>query len=336
MDCDNIRHSRDEYQMNLRSIDLNLLLVFEALLEERSVTRAARRVGLSQPALSNALGRLRRTFGDPLLARSADGLRPTPRGEALAGPVRAALASLRAAIEGPPQFDPRAAQRTFHLLANDYVEILLLAKLSREVSAEAGEVGLRVSRVRALFEAPRPEELADTYDLALGFFPAAPALTSSLQSELLWEDRHVVIARLGHPNLRGGVTAREYAAARHAAVFYKGQGPGLIDALLAPEGLSRHPAALVPHFASVPFIVAATDLIATVPERLVARFSSLKLQVFPPPLTIPSFRLAMLWHERYTADPAHLWLRRQTAATAARINQEWCEGHKRTRGARSR
>ena len=296
-------------RMNLQTLDLNLLLVFEALMDERNVTRAAKRVGLSQPAMSNALARLRRTFDDPVLVRTPDGMLPTPRAQALIVPVRNALAQLRGALEERPAFDPAASQRIFHLLANDYVELLLLPQVSAELYEQAQEVKLHVYRPRNLFHPPTAIDLADSFDLALGFFPDALTLESEIRSAVLWEERNVCIARAGHPVIDGEISLQQYVAAQHVAVFYKSQGAGLIDTLLEQQGLARRVAMLVPHFASAPFVVASSDLIATVPERLAHRFVELALQVMLVPMEIPPFRLTMLWHERYDHDAAHSWLR---------------------------
>lgn len=307
--------------MNLQAIDLNLLLVFEALMDERNVTRAARRVGLSQPAMSNALGRLRRTFDDPLLARTPEGMTPTPLAQSLIVPVRTALAALRGALEERPAFDPATSQRTFHLQANDYAELMLLAPLLGELRGQADGIGLHVYRPRSLFQPPSAIALADSFDLALGFFPDALTLESGIRSELLWEEHNVCIARARHPTIRGELSLAQFAQARHVAVFYKSQGPGLIDALLEQQGLGRRQTMLAPHFITIPFIVAASDLIATVPERLARQFVvQLKLQVLPAPLTIPPFRLSALWHERFDGDAAHAWLRGLIGATAGKLN----------------
>ncbi|HWP43002.1 MAG TPA: LysR family transcriptional regulator [Blastocatellia bacterium] len=306
--------------MNIRSFDLNLLLAFESLMIERNVTRAARRSGLSQPAMSNALARLRRTLDDPLLVRTPEGMKPTPVAQSLMAPVRAALDGLRAALEERPVFDAAASRRTFHVLANDYAEIALLAPMIKELHASADGVTLRIDRPRSLFQPPAPSSLADTYDLAIGFFPDALSLEASLRSELLWEESNVCIARSGHPSIRGKLSLRQYAAAHHVAVFYKSEGPGVIDSLLQQKGYSRRSVVFVPHFASVAYMVSASDLIATVPERLAREFSKvLKLQVLPAPVAIPPFRLMMLWHERSHTDPAHAWLRNLVAETAMRL-----------------
>jgi DNA-binding transcriptional LysR family regulator len=296
--------------MNLRNIDLNLLLVFEALMDERNVTRAARRVGLSQPALSNALARLRRTFDDPLLVRTTTGMTPTPVAQALISPVHAALTQLRAALEEKNRFNPAESARMFHILANDYVELALLPALLKELRARSTGVRLRLHRPRNLFEPPSIAALSESFDLAVGFYPDALALEAAIRSEILWEERNVCIASAKHTSIRGKISLRQYAAAEHVAVFYKAEGQGLIDTLLEQKGYTRQTALQLPHFISVPFAVAATNLIATVPERLALAFSKqLKLQVLSLPLTTPSFRLSLLWHARFHNDPAHRWMR---------------------------
>lgn len=296
--------------MNLQAIDLNLLVAFEALMDERNVTRAARRVGLSQPAMSNALTRLRRTFDDPLLVRTSSGMTPTPAAQALIEAVRDAMAQLRAALEEKPAFDPGASRRSFHVLTSDYAEIVVLSNVVGTLRAQAPGVSIRVHRPPNVFQPPSRTALSDSYDLAIGFFPDALSLDASIRSEVLFEEDNVCIAAADHPSIKSKISIRQYAGAQHAAVFYKSEGPGVIDTILAQKGLTRHLAVLAPHFASVPFIVAGSDLIATVPRRLAMRFNrALRLQMLPVPITLPRFRLSMLWHERVDSDPAHGWLR---------------------------
>jgi DNA-binding transcriptional LysR family regulator len=224
--------------MNLQTIDLNLLLVFEALMEERGVTRAAKRVGLSQPAMSNALARLRRTFEDPLFVRTPEGMSPTPAAQSLIGPVRTALAQLRDIFEEKPAFAPSASERLFHLLANDYVELTLLPPLTKAIREQASGVSLRIQRSPSVFEPPSANSLAEAFDLAIGFFPDALTLDSRVRSELLWEDKNVCIARAGHPKIRGRISLRQYAEAERVAVFYAG---GIGVTLSAGEGQRVEP-----------------------------------------------------------------------------------------------
>jgi len=309
--------------MNLRTIDLNLLIVFEALMEERGVTRAAKRVGLSQPAMSNALARLRRTFSDPLFLRTTEGMSPTPAAQSLIGPVRSALVQLRDIFEEKSVFAPSASQRLFHLLMNDYVELTMLPPLAKAIRDEASGISLRIQRSPNVFEPPSANSLAESFDLAIGFFPDALTLDARIRSELLLEDWNVCIARANHPKIRGRISLRQYADAEHVAVFYKQQGLGVIDTLLAQKGLLRRTAVVVPHFTTVPFIVSASDLIATVPDRIAQRFSRLlRLQSLRAPIEIPPLRLTLLWHERFHADPAHRWIRERIIASARSITSD--------------
>lgn len=279
-------------------------------MSERNVTRAAKRLGLSQPAMSNALTRLRRTFDDPLFLRTTSGMTPTPLAQSLSGPVSAALAQLREVLEEKREFNPAASEQVFHLLSNDYAELLLLPALLQTLHDHASHIRLRFHRPRNLFEPPTPASLTDSFDLALGFYADTLTLDSSIRSEKLWEEKNVCIASQSHPTIRGKITLRQYAEAARIAVFYKDQGQGVIDTLLAQKGYHRHAAIQVPHFASIPFAVADTELIATIPERLAAMFrEQLKLQVLPLPFNLPPFRMTLLWHERYHTDPAHQWMR---------------------------
>jgi len=304
--------------MNLESIDLNLLVALEALMDERSVTRAAKRIGLSQPAMSNALTRLRRTFDDPLLVRTANGMAPTPGAHALIEPVRLALSQLRAVLQEKPSFEPAATRHTFHVLANDYAEVILLAPFTQKVRSAAPGVSIRVHRPANVFLPPSAASLAGSFDIAIGFFPDALALEAGVRSEIMFEEENVCITSGRHPSIRGKLSIRQYATASHAAVFYKSEGPGIIDTLLAQKGLARSTIIQVPHFSSVPFLVANSDLIATVPKLLALRFSkALKLQILPVPLAIPPFRLSMLWHQRLDSDAAQAWFRAMILESAA-------------------
>jgi DNA-binding transcriptional LysR family regulator len=296
--------------VNLASLDLNLFLVFEALMNERNVTCAGRAVGLSQPAMSNALARLRRIFNDQLFIRTSGGMLPTSSAQSLFTAIGPALKEMRAALETPPPvFNPASSSHTFHILANDYAEALLITPLVRRLGQQIGNVSLRLYRTQSLFQPPPASALSDTYDFALGFYPEPIALESSLRSVQLWEDRNIVLVRRAHPRIRSRLSVRRYADARHVAVFYKTEGPGLIDTLLAQQGLIRHQALLVPHFSSVPHLVASSDMIATFPERFSRLFRHLKLRHLPVPIAMPPFRLTMVWHERRENDPAHRWLR---------------------------
>jgi DNA-binding transcriptional LysR family regulator len=177
-----------------------------------------------------------------------------------------------------------------------------------------------VHRPTNVFQPPSPSALADSYDIAIGFFPDALSLDATVRSEVLFEEDNVCIISGSHPSIRGKISLKQYSASGHVAVFYKSEGPGFIDTLLSQKGLTRRTFMQVPHFCTVPFVVAGSDLIATVPKRLALRFSKfLKLQVLSVPFTMPPFRLSMLWHQRMENDPAHAWLREGVIQTAAKL-----------------
>jgi len=296
--------------MNIASVNLNLLLAFEALFEEHSVSRAAARIGLSQPAMSNALKRLRALFGDALFTRTAAGMTPTPRARELAGPVRGGLAQLRAALAGGARFDAHAASRTFRLAATDYAEVAVLAPLLARIQASAPGVQIVVRRPELLFQPPEEALRDGTLDAAIGFYPEASALEPGTCSGELFAEENVCIARRGHPLMRRRLTLRQFAAAGHVAIITRPDGRGFIDDLLAGHGLRRRLRGLTPHLLAAPHLVAASDLIAVVPAGLAARMRrALPLAARSVPLHMPPFRMRLLWHQDRTEDPAHQWLR---------------------------
>lgn len=291
-------------------MDLNLLLVLEALLEERNVTRAAARVGLSQPAASSALGRLRATFRDPLFRRTAAGMSATRRAMELAAPVRTALAQIRAALTEGAGFDPSASARSFRLGMTDYAELVLLGPLLSRISHDAPDVQIFVRRLDRIFIPPESELREDVIDAAIGFFPEADSLEPDTRARELYSEKNVCIARKGHPILSGALTPRRFAAAGHIGVFYRNETRGLVDSALASYGLRRKLRATTPHFLSAARVVAESNLIAVVPAGLAARFrKSLHLEVRKVPVQMPPLRMRLLWHERATSDAGQRWLR---------------------------
>lgn len=301
--------------MNISSVNLNLLVAFEALLEERSVSRAAKRAGLSQPAMSNALSRLRATFNDPLFNRTARGITPTARALELAGPIRAGLSTLRSAFEERPSFDPAVSTRTFRIVMTDYAEVRLLPTRLDRV---APHLQISIRRLDRLFIAPEADLRAGTFDAAIGFFPEDSSLDPGTHSCDLFTEENVCILRRGNPLLKRRFTLREFAAAGHVAVFYRLDSRGLIDNILAGHGLRRRLLAPTPHFLTVPFLVAQSDLIAVVPAGLAAQFRKhLPLEVRKVPLLLPPFRMRLLWHEHAEDDPGHAWLRSQLRGNSA-------------------
>ncbi|MGO9436928.1 MAG: LysR family transcriptional regulator [Terracidiphilus sp.] len=298
--------------MNIHGIDLNLLLAFEALADERHVGRAAKRVGLSQPAFSNALGRLRARLEDPLFVRTSQGMVPTPRAERLAGPVRAALAQLRQTFEAPQTFDPSTSAQRFRIGLSDDVELRLVPLFAR--SMFSGDLHMQTRRLDWLFTVPEGELRSGTLDLALGYFPDARYLASGFVMETLSEERNVMIARRGHAIWRGKLTLERFTRLNHAAVIYRNQPWGLIDNELAARGLRRRLKLALPHCLSLLHAVASSDLVACIQESVVKRFGKgLDLRFCAEPLGLPPFALRMVWHRQRSDDPAQLWLRKLIA-----------------------
>ncbi|MDX2149779.1 MAG: LysR family transcriptional regulator [Bryobacteraceae bacterium] len=295
--------------MNLQAVDLNLLLALEALLEERNVSRAARRLGLSQPAMSNALARLRGLLDDPLFVRAPGGVAPTPRAERMAGLVRAGLDQFRRALDGGQDFNPKNSTRTFRIALSDHAEWLLAPKLMGFSLEDAPGIRVQLKRLDALFVLPEGDLRTGAIDLAIGFFPDARSVDEMTRLETLAEEQHVVVMRRGHTLAGRPLTLAEYAAAPHAAVIYKPEPWGLIDQELAARGLRRNLRLASPHFLTVMHTVAGTDLIATVPESLASALASrLRLEVQDCPLPLPVFATRVAWHAQVQSDPAIGWL----------------------------
>lgn len=290
----------------LARLDLNLLVALDALLAERSVTRAARRVGLSQPAMSNALARLRVAFGDPLLVRARGEMVPTPRALALGRVTASALRDLEAAMEADGTFDPASARRTFTLAASDYVGLVLLAPLVRSLASRAPGITLRVVGLQPDLSLAELE--AGAIDLTLGVFKSAPR---SLHRVALFEDRLVTVMRRGHPAAGRPLRARDLAALAQVQIAPQGETAGRIDLELAEHGLARHVALAAPHFL-LALTVAGTDLACSIPERLADALAPLAdLVTTPLPIAKQTISVAAYWHPRAHHDPGHAWLRAQ-------------------------
>jgi DNA-binding transcriptional LysR family regulator len=304
------------YNMQDVHIDLNGLVVLDALLATRSVTAAAQRLKLSQSATSHALARLRATFGDPLLVRGAGGLVPTARAEALAGPLRDALAGLQSAVTGPRPFEPATAKNRFTIAAPDYAELVMGPALTRAIGQAAPGVDLWMR--------PVDDGLAEALargDVDVGLSVVRPEYDRpGLRNRALFDERFVCIVRRGHPVLAKRWTLDRFTALDHALIAPVGKPGGAVDRALAEQGLSRRVALLISHFLVAPFIIAQTDLVLTVPERVALTFSEqLPLAILPPPLPVPGFTITLLWHDRTHHDPAHAWLREQILAIAREL-----------------
>jgi len=293
-------------ESHLGAIDLNLLVILDALLEERSVTRAADRVGMTQPAMSHALGRLRKLFDDPLLLRTPRGMVPTARAEALIEPVRRALGELERAVFHRPAFDPLVERRSFSIGAADYAETVLLPPLLEQIGKKAPGIDLMVR----VFRAEDMEEDLESGQLDLAITVLQDNEQPAVVQKRLFQERFVCVVRKDHPNVGEALTLEEYVSLSHALISPRGRKGGYVERELAKLGLSRRVALTVPHFLVAPMVVAQSDLVLTLPERLAKIFASmLPLRVVDPPLPVPGFNVSQVWHERQQHDPAHVWLR---------------------------
>jgi DNA-binding transcriptional LysR family regulator len=291
---------------NIAGLDLNLLVVLEALLAERSVTRAARRIGLSQPAVSNALGRLRLVLDDPLLVRTSRGMEPTPRALELGAPIAQALDTIRRALSTGAAFEPQRSAFTFRVLSTDHLELSLLPRLIEQLEESAPEVDLVITRVGDRAD----EELrSGRVDLYLGSWSNAP---SGFKQYLLRQETFACVARRGHPRIKSRLTLDTYLSVGHVLVSSDDRPGGIVDTQLTDHALGRHVVLRTPHFLIAPLVVARTDLIATLPRGVATAFAQfLPLNVFKPPLDTPGFPIHMIWHPRTHEQAPHRWLREQ-------------------------
>jgi len=294
--------------MNLRSLDLNLLVAFDALMTERHVSRAADRVALSQPAMSNALSRLRSMLDDPLLVRTSRGMEPTARALELHGPIRTALAEIQRTLSTPTRFEPAKAQHHFVIGASDYMEFLVVPRLVKALQQQAPGVDLSV---RSLQLSP-PEGPLDRgeMDLAFGYFPNLP---KRLRQAHLFTEHLECAVRKDHPTVKSRLTLEQYLRLPHLFVSTR-QRSGVVDEALARMGRSRRISVSVPHFLVAPYIIVESDVIMTVNSRIARTYArTMPIRVFPPPLKLPDFPISMVWHPRSDKDAAHEWLRARLA-----------------------
>lgn len=296
---------------HIGGLDISLLRALDALLRDGQVTRAAQRLGLTQSAMSHALGRLRQIFDDPLFVRTPRGITPTPRAAQLAEPLARVFGELERLVSPPEAFDPAKLSRRFALASTDYTDIVLLPPLLRRMAEEAPRCDLDV-RVAGADLAEALEE--GRVDLALGVFPR---LGGPVMKQRLFSDRFVCLVRRGHPAARGRLTRERFAALAHVQIAPRGSPGGPVDEALARHGLQRRVAVRIGGFLSAPQLVAHSDLVLTAPERLAqVLVGALPLQMLKPPLELPAFDVFQVWHERRQQDPAHGWLRAGLAAIA--------------------
>lgn len=290
-------------KLNLAAVDLNLLVMLEALLDLRSVTKAAEKVGLSQPAASRALGRLRLLFDDRIMVRSAGGLVLTPLAEEMAQEVKSVLGAVRSLLERP-DFDPLKVRGRFRMAMLDHQALLDLPRIFRAVSQAMPGLDLEV---RSITSATIGQLEADDLDIAIGWFSAAPA---GFWRKGLYVDEFATMVRCDHPVLREELTPRSFAAQRHALVtVWDDDRGGSLDEALELEGLRRRISLKVSQFAVLPQVIRDSDLVSTMPRQLAELLCSPGLTIVRPPLDLPKIEVSQLWSERRHGDPKHAFVR---------------------------
>lgn len=301
--------------MDDRKVDLNLMRVFHALIQDRNLTRAGHRLGLSQPAMSHALSKLRRFVGDELFIRVPSGMQPTEVALRIAPDVQRGLRLIDAALAGESNFDPAVCDRTFQILMSDIGEIAYLPRLLPRLSELAPLVNLRVVQL------PR-ESYHDAFingdaDLAVGFLPS---LQAGFYQQRLFTDSYVCLVRAGHPRIGDFISTEQYQTESHVLIEAGGSRyrnvnlqtstTTLIEQHLSEIGMMRKVALRVPHFIVVPDIVNSTDYVATVPSYVAKHMLPRPgLRMLPLPFAAPRFEIKLFWHERGHNDPGNRWLR---------------------------
>jgi DNA-binding transcriptional LysR family regulator len=288
-----------------RNIDLNLLVVFQEVFQERQISMAAKRLHLTQSAVSNALARLRRTLNDELFVRTAQGMQPTPFAIQFAEPVAAALAHVSLALNPQEPFNPATSARHFTLAMTDVGEVYFMPVLVAKLSVLAPH--LQVSTVRASSIDLKTEMEVGRVDLAIGAFDD---VSTALYQRRLFRQSYVTMFRAGHPLGQGTLTLKRFLAAEHLLVSSLESPYDRINQALEKAGVRASTKFSVPHFTAVPYVVSASDLVVTVPQKLAERAAGpFHLEYCRPPLRLPALQTNVFWHRRFNQDEGNQWLR---------------------------
>ena len=290
------------------TIDTRLLAVFDEIYKARSVSAAALALDLAQPAVSVALSKLRHHFDDPLFVRTSVGMEPTPFGEGLVRPVRAALEALDLVLGHRHEFAPASSGRTFRICMTDISQLVLLPRLWQTLRVSAPHIRIDILPLSSAIA--RQLESGEA-DLALGYMPQ---LEAGFYQSLLFNQTFVCMTSAHHPRIRDGLSLQQFQAEDHAVISSSGSAPLLIDDEIARLGLTRRITLKIPNFIGAALVVEHTDLIITIPERLgdVLRGRG-ALRTFAVPFALPQYAVKQHWHERYHNDPGSRWLRRLIA-----------------------
>lgn len=290
----------------METSDLAMLAALDALLQEESVSGAARRLGLSTPALSHTLAKLRERFDDPLLVRAGRGMVLSPRAESLKGRVRDAVTVASLVFDDPGELDPAQMARRFTVSATDYVLLVFGGKLDEAIRTAAPKLDLSFVP-NSVDDAARLR--TGESDLAIGIYGDLPP---ELRTRAIITDRLVCVVRKDHPVVRKRLTVRQFTQLEHVQVAPRGRPGGYVDEVLAERGLSRRVARAVPYFQVALEISARSDRVLTVSERIAHQLGPrLGLRILEPPIPLEPFALSMVWHPRFDADAGHRWFREQ-------------------------
>jgi DNA-binding transcriptional LysR family regulator len=296
--------------MSFNRLDLNLLRVFDAIFQTRSVTIAASNLHLTQPAVSKQLNRLREVLEDPVFVRTSDGMAPTPRAEASAGPIRQALSEVRNTIERQLGFNAATSERTFRIFMSDLGQMVLLPKFLELISREASTVNIHTVQVPPSRMRSVALESGEV-DLAIGYFEE---FEGSIHCQVLFEEHYVGMVRANHPTIRDTISFERFLQTPHLVYHPSGGGhssqESFVDKAFWAAGVERRVAVRVCHTMGITSIVSSTDLLVVVPHRLARACAALEdVTVLELPIEIPSFHIAQYWHERFHTDPGNRWLR---------------------------
>lgn len=303
--------------MRLRDFDLNLLTAFDVLMQEGSVSRAAERMFITQSAMSHALNRLRDLLDDPILVRTSEGMKPTPRAKTMTAQVREVLGDIQQIVGEPERFDPATSKHQFVIEAADYMEYMILPRLMERIYHDAPGVEVQIKKPEPYF----PEQAMEngSTDIVLGFDKDLD-VPNRLNKEVLFEDQRVCVVRKDHPLVKQKLSLQLFLKLDHIRVSPTGIKLGAIDNALSEKNQERHIALMVPHFLYTPHILATTDMISSPPLRIAKQFMQISpLKMLPLPLKLPPYKISMVWSPIRKNDPAHVWLRTQIKTISKEI-----------------
>jgi len=292
--------------MDISQVDLNLLKVFDALYKKQHVTQAGVSIGLSQPAMSYALARLRETFEDPLFVRTGRGMEPTPRAQALGDPVARLIDLVQREILPAPEFHPEDSSRMFVICMSDIGEVVFLPRLQRYLDKVAPRVRIKTESL-GVSELEQGIANGDV-DLAIGYFPNMNS--GALKRRALHQHSYICIARKDHPEIGDSLSLDQYQAAEHIMIRSEGREQELLERSHERLGIHINVRFSVPHFIGAPFVVSTSNMIAAMPHAIARRFAEFTdIKILPLPFPAPKYDLYMHWHPRFHHEQANRWIR---------------------------